>query len=415
MLLSDPRHFKLRTAVIVLAIAASVSLSTVLSSLSLGLSGSTRSSLDKVRSDIYVVPKDLNPLLLDLQRFDQGHMVLEELSASPFPPERAAPRLSDTIFMVIGNNGLDEVSVIGVDPFTEPYFGQFRTVKGSWFTTLDDEVLESYKVNGSADRASFSYELLISERLSREGGLGPGDRVSMTPSASTPDALSYVIVGTFVNELSRLDRSIIIKLGELQYMRGGLKRDSMTEVLLSFAGKDMADGAVRWASSDEFLFRDIVDLTSKEEILSEVGEFTALVDAFSAIVVISTAIVCLFFTSTLFSISARRQARVLATVRAIGIPLLRLISMIIYESMAFFMAGTILGIAASFVLVLALDDMMVDRMQVLPSSFHLFVLDPILLLGIVGAALVLSLLSGLVPAILSSMRVPTRELQGGSD
>jgi len=415
MLLSDPGHHKLRAAVLVLAIAASVSLSAVLSSLSLGLSGSTRSSLDMVRSDVYVVPKDLNPLLMDLQRFDQGHRVIEELFASPYPPDKAAPRLSDTLFMTIGNGALEEVLVTGIDPLTEPFFGQFRIVNGNWFTTLDDRVHDSYKVNGSADAASFSHELLISERLSREEGLAPGDMLTLHPSVSAPDPQVYIIAGTFVNELSRLDRSIIIKLGELQYSRGGLKRDSMTEVLLSFSDRGTEEGALRWASSDEFLFRDIVDLAPKDDILSEVREFTALVDAFSAIVVISTAMVCLFFTTTLFSISAKRQARVIATVRAIGIPMTRMLSMIISESVAYFAAGTVLGIAVSFVLVRVLDGIMVDRLQVLPSSFHLFVLDPLLLLGILVAALFLSVLSGIVPAIITSMMAPNRELQGGSD
>lgn len=415
MLLSDPRHHKLRTAVLVLAIAASVSLSAVLSSLSLGLSRSTSSSLDMVRSDVYVVPKDLNPLLMDLQRFDQGHKVLEALFNSPYPPDKAAPRLSDSLFMAMGTGGFDEILVTGVDPLTEPYFGQFRTVKGSWFTTLGDETYDNFRTDGKVDNSTFSYELMISERLSKEEGLGPGDHVRLFPSMNTPDELVYLITGTYMNELSRLDRGLLIKLGELQYMRGGLKRDSMTEVLLSFKDSETEEGAIMWASSEGFLFRDIVDLIPKEDILSEVRKFTTLIDAFSAIVVISTTVVCLFFTSTLFSISARRQSRVLATIRAIGFPMSRLILMLISESITFFALGTGLGIMASFVLVRALDDLMINRLQVLPSSFHLFVLDQTLLLGIVSAALLLSLISGLVPAIISSMKPPHRELQEGSD
>ena len=415
MLLSNPRQQKLRAAVLVIAIAASVSLCAVLSSLSLGLRRSTNSSLEEVRSDVYVVPKDLNPLLMDLQRFDQGHKVVEELNGSPFPPDHIAPRLSDTIFIGLIDGSLDEVLATGVDPSSETYFGQFRTEDGTWFTVLRDEAREVFTQTGNISSGTFSYELLVSERLSRDEGLGPGDTLNVHPSAEGGELLIYRVTGVFVNELSRLDRSVLLKLGELQSMRGGLKRDSMTEILLSFPDREAKDGAISWAGSDGFLFKDIVDLRSRDDILSEVREFTRLVDAFSVIVVTSTALVCLFFTTTLFSISARRRSRHLATVRAIGISIPRIVVMVVTESLAYFSVGTLLGIGASLALVEVLDDLMVENLSVLPSSFRLFVLDPMLLMYIIGAAFVLSILSGLVPAMIMSMRAPHEQLQEASD
>jgi ABC-type lipoprotein release transport system permease subunit len=83
--------------------------------------------------------------------------------------------------------------------------------------------------------------------------------------------------------------------------------------------------------------------------------------------------------------------------------------------MALFSVGTLLGIAGSFVMVRVLDDLMVGSMKALPSSFHIFVIDPLLMLYVVIGASLLSVLSGLVPAMIASTKAPSRQLQEASD
>ncbi|MEA3559246.1 MAG: ABC transporter permease, partial [Candidatus Thermoplasmatota archaeon] len=194
-LISDPRKHPLRSFLLTVAIASSISLFLTLSSLSVGIRESSREAVENVGADIYVVPESLNPILVDLQSFDQGWAIIKELFSASSVPVSHSPRLKDTIFY-FGNEGeKDETLVYGVVPGNEQEFDQFKIVKGSWFGTSADPLRDEYLSTGKINGSRITREVLVSEEFHRRSGLGPGDVIFLSTRMETEEPYSYVIQG----------------------------------------------------------------------------------------------------------------------------------------------------------------------------------------------------------------------------
>lgn len=405
-LIFDPRNYPLRSSIIVLAIASSVALLVTMSSLSVGVRESSKEAIDGVGSNIYVVPDSLNPLLLDLQRFDQGWAVVKEIESSPYPPSHLSPRLRDTLFYRYGTDGIDEVIVHGIIPGNENHFHQFEVVDGSWLEEEGDPVREAEIAGLPLDNSSFTYEALISEQFSHETGFEKGDELLLSARMSSPSPMRMVIKGIFIDTLSQRSESIIIHLGELQYLKGNLEKDPLTEILLAYPDGTDLENVISWSNSDSFIFKDIVDLYTREDFLSELYKFTTILDGFSAIVISVTLVVCLIFTATIFMISTKERTMELSVLRAIGFSPLKVFMIVIQGSLICYVIGTLIGILLGSLLNHGLNMFLQDFFHALPTTFEPFRLDIAIIGWTLFASLLLSIFSGLLPAIVSARRPP---------
>ncbi len=409
--LSHPKNNPLRASIVMLAITASLALVIVLSSLSIGIRESSKISLDNVGADMYVVPEDLHPLLMDLQRFDQGWSVQREIENSLIVPQYLSPRLSDTLFYSFEDT-LGEVNVFGIEPGKEDDFHQFRTVRGSWFSTLDDPLRMKYIDHGTIDEGEMTYEVMISMEFQRSTGLRVGDKVSLTPSLIYENGSQFTIEGVFVDTLSRLSRSILVHLGELQYLKGLLERDTLTEILLDYNDNVDTDDVEEWSKSDDFTFRDIVDIIPKRKILEDIYGFLGIINGFTAMVIGITLFICLIFTSTIFMISAKERSRDTSILRAIGIPSWRIFQWVIMESTLFYGVGTVIGVSLGAGAIYVLNLILMEGFPLLPEGFKPFMYDGSVIVLAVVLSFILAISSSLLPAIRTSLISPMGSLRG---
>ncbi|MFO8051346.1 MAG: FtsX-like permease family protein [Thermoplasmatota archaeon] len=410
--ISDPRKHPLRTAILVIAIGSSLALFFLLSSLSIGIRESSKEAVEKVGSDVYVVPESLNPLLVDLQSFDQGWAVINELRSYSSSFEASSPRLKRSLFYRTGELDIDEAMVYGIVPGAERDFHQFKITGGTWFDIDEDPIRDTYISRGEVNGSLMTGELLISEAMQRRTGLSPGDVVGISARIETEQPYQFMIKGIFLDALSKSSETMLVHLGELQYIKGMLERDTLTEILLSYGDDVDLDELVDWSLGDDFLFRDNVDLYLKEDLLFEVYKFMSILDGFSIMVITVTLLVCLIFTSTIFMISTKQRSLELAVLRAIGFRPLRIFHFVIRESVVIYALGSAAGIALGFVMAAVLNSGIQGLVDGLPSDFHPFSMEPYLIGFTILAAFVLSLISALVPAFISSRRSPVEVIRG---
>jgi len=201
-------------------------------------------------------------------------------------------------------------------------------------------------------------------------------------------------------------------LGELQYMKGVLGSDSLTEILLAYPEGSDLEQIVEWSAGPSFLFKDLVDLYTKEEFLSELYKFTRVLDGFSAIVISVTLFVCLIFTATIFMISTKERTHELSILRAIGFSPAKVFFIVIRESVLFYCIGAVTGFFFGLLLNSLLNILLQDMFQGLPSAFEPFQLDLSIVVWTLIAAFLLSSLSGLLPAMISSRSRPVTAIRG---
>ncbi len=409
-LVFDPRNYRLRSAVILLAISSSIALFITMSSLSVGVRESSREAIDGVGSDIYVVPDSLNPLLLDLQRFDSGWAVIREIENSPFPPSHISPRLRDTLFYGEGED-MGEVITHGVTPGAENHFNQFKVLDGRWFSHENDPVREDHLAGITINRSTFTLEVMISEEFSKQNKIGMGDTISISVRMTSKDPMDFKVKGVYIDTLSQRSSSIMLHLGELQFMKGLLDKDSMTEILLAYPPGTDLETVVEWADSEQFVFRDIVDLYTRGSFLSELYKFTTILDGFSAIVISVTFVVCLIFTSTIFMISTKERTVELSVLRAIGFSPGKIFLIVIQNSLLYYIAGGLIGIILGITMNYGLNVFLQDFFQGLPSTFEPFRVDIVIIGWTLFSILVLAMVSGLLPAVISARRSPIEAIR----
>ncbi len=414
-LLTHPRRNPFRWSLVIFAIASSIILTTMMISLSAGIRESSDRTLDRIGADVYVVPKDLNPLLINLQRFDQGGSILDAIRSSPYPPIHFSPRSYDTLFINSTDlNKISEISVYGVVPEMEENFGQFEVISGQWFNTDNDPVREEYRSTGIVREDLFTLEVIISSQLSRNLGVDVGDTILLSSRIQGGDEFSYRIDGIYSDMLAGHGEGILIHLGELQMIKGTHIQDTLTEILLKMDGRDDVEQLIQWSESDQFIFGGVVDLHTRGDILGELYGFTSLIDGFSAIVITISILVSLTFLTVILMISIKGMGKELAMLRAIGFSRWSLMFHLFQESFLNTFLGGIIGLIFGVMVVKALNSLLSETMEQLPTGFELFSVDVVTLLFVIMIFTVISTGAGMVPALISSLKDPSEAMRGES-
>ncbi len=412
-LLTDPRRNPLRLSLVIFAIASSIVLITVMISLSAGVRDSSDRTLDRIGADVYVVPKDLNPLLINLQRFDQGGSILDAIGSSPYPPLHSSPRSYDALFInSTDSTRISEVSVYGVIPEMEKNFGQFEVISGQWFTTENDPVREEYRSTGRVREDLFTLELLISSQLSRDLNVDVGDTIRLSSRIQGGLELTYHIDGIYSDMLAGHGEGILIHLGELQMIKGTHIQDTLTEILLNMERGEDIEHLIQWSESDEFIFGGVVDLHTRDDILGELYGFTSLIDGFSAIVITISVLVSLTFLSVILMISIKGMGKEMAMLRAIGFSRWSVMFHLFQESFLNTFLGGVIGLLLGVTIARSLNSLFSGSIQQLPKGFQLFRVDIVTLIAVIMIITVISIGAGMVPAVISSFKDPAEAMRG---
>lgn len=393
-----------------IAIASSIALTMTMVSLAIGVRDSTRDVLDRVNADIYVLPEGLNPLFRDLQKFDQGAIVMREIMGSPYPPDRISPRLKDSIFLSVDGSAPIEVLSTGIIPEQEADFGQFDTIEGSWFVTGGDPFREHYRSTGSVDEALMTGDIMLSRDLAGRLGLSPGQKIDVSPAPDI-EPISYTVSGIYVDILSGTSEEVLLHLGEIQFLKGYLERDTLTEILLGYSDKGASSSFLIWSEGDSFRYRDIVDVHSKKDILGEIYQFTDIVSAFSMIVITVTLLVAVLFTSTVMMISTHQKAGDLAVLRALGMTRPGMIAFNLKRSLAISITGGVAGTGIGLLINGLLNDVLIGSIGGIPTYFRLFSVNWSVLMLTFMIVLFMGIATGAFPAITSSLVSPVSALR----
>ncbi|MGA1822546.1 MAG: ABC transporter permease [Thermoplasmatota archaeon] len=400
-----------KSMMIVIAISASVSLTITMLSLSNGIKTSTGETIDLIGADAFVVPEEVNPLLMDLQRFDLGQEVIDDIRESPYSPGTISPRHRDTIFFQSGDQK-GEVIIFGVVPEQEMHFGQFDLISGSWFDEKNDPVREHYNDTKEIDPSLITFEVMVSERFASRYDASIGKSIGLTTSFQNTTLIEYTITGIYEDRLSRTAPELMIHLGELQYIKGLMKRDTLTEILLTFDDEDEMRNFMEWSEGGDFRYRDVVDIHTRDQVLSEIQGFTNIIDGFSAMVISVTFLVSLIFISTLLMISTKQNGKDLAVLRTIGFARSRIIFIIIRESVMLSVMGSIFGLLLGGLLIYFLNDAVTSGFSNLPSSFVVFRADVTIISATHLIYLILGIASGCIPAVQWSLKSPMETMRG---
>jgi len=412
-LLSPPWRTPFRSSLIVIAVASSMMLATVMLSLGEGVRTSTRDTIDRIGADVYVVPKDLNPLLVNLHRFDQGTEIINALERSPYPPTLTSPRLRDSLFIdPEGDGDIIEVSAFGIDPASEFGFGQFEHLEGETLEVSGDPLREEFILSGVVDPSLLTGMVMVSEELAGGRDIGLGDTIEVTTRITGGRALSCVVAGTFSNILAVRSEGLLMPLGELQYIKDLLGNDTMTEILLSFDDGENAASLIEWSRGGDFWGENAVDLLSREDILGELYRFTSIIGGFSALVITVSISVSLIFISVVLMTSTKESGEVISMLRAIGFSRLSIVRQVFLESMFVSAIGGVLGLLLGLAAVGYLGDHLGSFANGLPPGFELFVVDGSVLLLVLVLFIPIAMGSGMVPALITSRMRPVESLRG---
>jgi putative ABC transport system permease protein len=142
-----------------------------------------------------------------------------------------------------------------------------------------------------------------------------------------------------------------------------------------------------------------LSMSERAFALSFLGGFAAVLGAFSWVSLVILLIMALILANTI-AMSVRERTHEYGVLRAIGFPPARILGFIVGESLLIAVVGGVLGIAVtSLVINHAVGPLMAENMSGAFANFF----TPSWVFGVaVGAAAVLGLIAGVLPAVLAS-------------
>ncbi len=311
------------------------------------------------------------------------------------PVISASPRLLASGFATTRNQTAG-VQIIGIDPqaaTNDPY--REGLVSGEWLSPDDRE------------------GILIGRPLAEKMGLKVGDQIDLTANTSNGDVSEqlFTIRGIYSTETRVFDSAIVfLPLEKAQAMTRTENHASTIFVMLK--NKDQTDAVVEALKSSQF---KILVWTKMNEIIiqtenmanSYISLFYLIVLAVTATVIINTLIMAVF-----------ERTREIGIFAAIGMKGRRIMAMFLAESSILAVGGILLGLVLGWLVVamVARSGFYVGNMAVGGGGFLIrdtvypqFDLNRTLSLTIM--AFVITLLSGLYPAVLAARMEPVEALR----
>jgi putative ABC transport system permease protein len=279
-----------------------------------------------------------------------------------------------------------------------PFFAGFAVDQNSWFDVEDDMKVAPDQIAVWKQTANGA---ILGDSLAKTFGVQVGDDVVIT-SDIYPGDWKFRVVGIYTALRKTVDRNIFVFRWDFL---NNDPRSVYSKEHLGWMVSRITDSAhsadISKQIDAKFDSQDDQTLTMSERAfaLSFLGGFAAVLKAFNVVSLVILLIMTLILANTL-AMSVRERTHEYGVLRAIGFPPGHILGFILGESLLVALAGGVLGVAIVWLLINhALGPAMEANMA---GVFQHFFAPGWVLAVALGAAAVLGLVAGAVPAILAS-------------
>jgi putative ABC transport system permease protein len=279
-----------------------------------------------------------------------------------------------------------------------PFFAGFAVDHNTWFDVQDDMKVSPEQLAAWKQTANGA---ILGDSLAKTFGVKVGDDVVIT-SDIYPGDWKFQVVGIYTPLRKTVDRNIFLFRWDF------LNNDPRAVYSKEHLGWMVSRITDSTHSADiskqidaKFDSQDDQTLTMSERAfaLSFLGGFAAVLKAFNIVSLVILLIMTLILANTL-AMSVRERTHEYGVLRAIGFPPGHILGFILGESLLVALVGGILGVGVVWLLINhALGPAMEANMS---GVFQHFFTPGWVLAVALGAAAVLGLVAGAVPAILAS-------------
>jgi putative ABC transport system permease protein len=279
-----------------------------------------------------------------------------------------------------------------------PFFAGFAVDHNTWFDVQDDMKVSPEQLAAWKQTANGA---ILGDSLAKTFGVKVGDDVVIT-SDIYPGDWKFQVVGIYTPLRKTVDRNIFLFRWDF------LNNDPRAVYSKEHLGWMVSRITDSTHSADiskqidaRFDSQDDQTLTMSERAfaLSFLGGFAAVLKAFNIVSLVILLIMTLILANTL-AMSVRERTHEYGVLRAIGFPPGHILGFILGESLLVALVGGILGVGVVWLLINhALGPAMAANMS---GVFQHFFTPGWVLAVALGAAAVLGLVAGAVPAILAS-------------
>jgi putative ABC transport system permease protein len=279
-----------------------------------------------------------------------------------------------------------------------PFFAGFAVDQDSYFEVQDavraaPEAIAAWKQtpNGAilGDQLAKAFNVKVGDRLVINSDIYPGD-------------WEFKVVGIYTPVRTIADRtSLIFRWDYLNNDPRAVFSKEHIGWMIARVTDPAGSAEIARRIDAKFDGNDDQTLSMSERAfaLSFLGGFAAVLGAFSWVSLVILLIMALILANTI-AMSVRERTHEYGVLRAIGFPPARILGFIVGESLLIAVVGGVLGIAVtSLVINHAVGPLMAENMSGAFANFF----TPSWVFGVaVGAAAVLGLIAGVLPAVLAS-------------
>jgi putative ABC transport system permease protein len=343
---SQVRHERGRTVLVVLAIALAVLAVTLLASLGLGVLQTGEERFDRAGQDVWISGEAVeltatggleNPIT-------DSHRIAGDLEQRD-DVESASPLAFHAIYVGTEPDDLELVTGVGV-PGTQ----DARTDTGDGFSAGD-----AHYADGSYD-GPMSREIVIDPQTAETFDVGVGDEIHVGTSRETAAEREFEVVGISSTYSSFLGTSTVtMPLSELQELTGTTGSDRATFVTVT-----TADDADRGAVSDDIQrsYPEYDVRTSDEQFESMLSEYLLVLASGATLVVLALVAGIALTTNTLVLVAVQQREE-LAALRALGLSRGLIAGVVGGQGFALGALGGLLGLLATPVCAFGLNQVAV--------------------------------------------------------
>ncbi|MFB1065596.1 ABC transporter permease [Natrinema sp. H-ect4] len=340
--ISQVRHERGRTVLVVLAIALAVLAVTLLASLGLGVLQTGEERFDQAEQDVWISGEavELTATGSVENPITDSHDLASDLEERD-DVEAATPLAFHAVYVGTEPDDLELVTSVGV-----PGTGSDTTEDGEGFSEGD-----SHYANGSYD-GPMSQEIVIDPQTAELFDIGVGDALYVGTSQANAADREFEVVGVSSEYSQFLGTSTVtMPLSELQEIAGTTGSDRATFVTVT-----TADGVDRATVSEDIQrsYPEYDVRTSDEQFESMLREYLLVLASGATLVVLALVAGIALTTNTLVLVAVQQREEI-AALRALGLSRGLIAGVVGGQGFALGAIGGLLGLLATPVAAFALD------------------------------------------------------------
>lgn len=279
-----------------------------------------------------------------------------------------------------------------------PFFAGFAVDQDSFFDVQDDMRVAPDQLAAWKQTANGA---IVGDQLARTFGVKVGDRLVIN-SDIYPGDWEFTVVGIYTPLRKTVDRtSLVFRWDYLNNDPRAVYSKEHIGWMISRISDPAGSAEISKRIDAKFEANDDQTLTMSERAfaLSFLGGFAAVLGAFNWVSLVILLIMTLILANTI-AMSVRERTHEYGVLRAIGFPPGHILGFIVGEALLIAVLGGLLGIGLVWLLINhALGPLLAENMS---GVFQSFFAPGWVLAVALGAAAVLGLIAGAVPAVIAA-------------